>query len=91
MNGDRQQWSSERGVELEPPPEASDVTEDLTKAAMWGNIALLEGLLENGADPNLPNLDGNTALHVAASYGERECASVLLSYKGGRRACGVCA
>lgn len=77
MSSDQQQWEREQ-------PEASDVTEDLTKAAMWGNIALLEGLLENGADPNLPNLDGNTALHVAASYGERECASVLLSYKGGR-------
>uniref|UniRef100_A0A1X7UH02 non-specific serine/threonine protein kinase n=1 Tax=Amphimedon queenslandica TaxID=400682 RepID=A0A1X7UH02_AMPQE len=59
----------------------SDVTEDLTAAAMWGDVALLESLLSNGADPNLPNSQGNTALHVACYYGERECASILLHYK----------
>lgn len=58
-------------------------TEDLlASAAMWGDLTLLESLLENGADPNLPNTQGNPPLHVAAYYGELECASVLLSYKG---------
>lgn len=60
----------------------SDVTEDLTAAAMWGDVDLLESLLQNGADPNLPNAQGNTALHVACYYGERECANILLNYKG---------
>ena len=60
----------------------SDVTEDLTAAAMWGDVQLLESFLSNGADPNLPNNQGNTALHVACYYGERECASILLNYKG---------
>lgn len=59
-----------------------DVTEDLTAAAMWGDVQLLEGFLTNGADPNLPNSQGNTALHVACYYGERECASILLDFKG---------
>lgn len=58
-------------------------TEDLlASAAMWGDLTLLESLLENGADPNLPNTQGNPPLHVASYYGELECASVLLSYKG---------
>ena len=58
-------------------------TEDLlSSAAMWGDLTLLESLLENGADPNLPNTQGNPPLHVASYYGELECASVLLSYKG---------
>ena len=60
----------------------SDVTEDLTAAAMWGDVDLLESLLQNGADPNLPNAQRNTALHVACYYGERECANILLNYKG---------
>lgn len=58
-------------------------TEDLLiSAAMWGDIPLLESLLENNADPNLPNAQGNSPLHIAAYYGETECASLLLSYKG---------
>ena len=62
--------------------QASDVAEDLTAAAMWGNLKFLESLIQYGADPNLLNSQGNTALHVAVYYGELECASVLLSYKG---------
>lgn len=60
----------------------SDVSEDLTAAAMWGDLKLLESLLENGADPNPPDSRGNIALHVACYYGETECASVLLHHKG---------
>ena len=55
---------------------------DLTSAAMWGDKELLESLLKNGADPNFPNHQGNSALHEAAYYGELECASILLEYKG---------
>lgn len=63
-------------------PQPSDVSEDLTAAAMWGDLNLLESLLENGADPNLFNSQGDTALHMAAYYGETECASQLLTFKG---------
>ena len=59
-----------------------DLSEDLTKAAMWGNLKLLDSLLENGADPNFPNAMGNSPLHEAAYYGEIECANSLLEYKG---------
>ena len=54
----------------------------LTSAAMWGDKELLEGLLKYGADPNSPNAQGNSPLHEAAYYGELECASILLDYKG---------
>ena len=64
------------------PSGGSDLYEDLTSAAMWGRLGLLESLLDNGADPNFPNGMGNTALHEAAYYGERECVSVLLHHKG---------
>ena len=58
--------------------------EDLTAAAMWGDSQLLEGyLMNNNVDPNLLNAQGNTALHVASYYGERECANTLLTFKGG--------
>lgn len=58
------------------------VASDLTSAAMWGDKELLESLLVNGADPNFPNQQGNSALHEAAYYGELECASILLDHKG---------
>jgi ankyrin repeat protein len=54
----------------------------LAKAAMFGNREMLEELLVNGADPNLPDSNGNCPLHEAAQYGETECASLLLTHKG---------
>ena len=62
--------------------ELATIAEDLTAAAMWGEAQLLEGYLLNGVDPNLVNAQGNTALHVASYYGERECANTLLTFKG---------
>ena len=65
----------------------SMVASDLTSAAMWGDKDLLESLLAHGANPDFPNDQGVSALHEAAYYGEIECASILLEYKGsgGRR------
>ncbi len=59
-----------------------DLSEELTKAAMWGNLKLLESLLEAGANPNFPNSRGDSPLHEAAYYGEIDCASCLLKFKG---------
>ncbi len=59
-----------------------DLSEEVTKAAMWGNLKLLESLLEAGADPNSPNARGDSPLHEAVYYGEKECAQCLLKYKG---------
>ena len=38
----------------------------LREAASRGEVEALEGILAAGADPNAPNLGGNTALHYAA-------------------------
>ena len=59
-----------------------DLTETLAKAALFGNKEMLESLLENDADPNIPNANGNYPLHEAAQYGETECASLLLAHRG---------
>ena len=46
-------------------------------------------LLDNGADPNLPDLRGRTPLHIAASLGFRDSAeastvSDVVLHDGGR-------
>lgn len=63
-------------------PQVSDLSDTLADAALFGNMVLLESLLENGADPNIPNSKGSYPLHEAAQYGETECASLLLAHKG---------
>lgn len=62
--------------------QVTDLSETLAKAALFGNKELLESLLENGADPNIPDSKGDYPLHQAAQYGETECASLLLAHKG---------
>lgn len=42
--------------------------------------ALARALLEDGADPNAVDGDGNTALHWAAENGATEVARVLIEY-----------
>ena len=39
---------------------------------------LLQLLLDNGADANVADYDGRTALHVAASEGHEACVQLLL-------------
>ena len=67
--------------------ELPDLSDTLCDAALFGDKALLESLLENGADPNIPNSTGSYPLHEAAQYGETECASILLAYKGSPKDC----
>ncbi len=43
-------------------------------------VPLLKLLLEHGADPDLPNLEGETALMIAARAGNLEAAELLLSH-----------
>ena len=64
--------------------DVTDLSETLVKATFYGNKELLESLLENGADPNIPISNGNYPLHEAAQSGETECASILLAHKGER-------
>lgn len=67
-------------------PQAIELSDTLAKAALFGNKEMLESLLENGADPNIPDSKGDCPLHEAAHYGETECASLLLAKKGHWRA-----
>ncbi len=64
--------------------EGADVNEmrfempPLAWAAMMGKTAAVELLLQNGADINGRNRDGNTALHLAAFMGRAETAELLI-------------
>lgn len=57
-------------LQFEMPP--------LTWAAMMGQTAAAELLLEHGADIKGKNRDGNTALHLAVFLGRAETAELLL-------------
>lgn len=65
--------------------EGADVNEmrfempPLAWAAMMGQTAATELLLEHGADINGRNQDGNTALHLAAFLGRAETAELLIN------------
>ncbi|EZG44180.1 ankyrin repeat protein, partial [Gregarina niphandrodes] len=49
-------------------------------AAELPNERLIHDLLDWGADPNLDQNTGNTALHYAAEGGQLECAKLMLRY-----------
>ena len=51
---------------------------DIAEAAKNGDIATVRALLNEQADPNVPMLDGSTALHWAANEGDLELAELLI-------------
>ena len=51
----------------------------LAEAAMRGDVAMVESLLERGADVDAAQGDGMTALHWAAERGDEEIAQLLIS------------
>lgn len=51
---------------------------DLLDATSRGDVAAVRALLEEGADPNVAQGDGLTALHVAAQEGNLKIARLLL-------------
>jgi hypothetical protein len=67
---------------------AIDAREDATGntalhyAAMFGNAALCDMLLQRGAAPALTNVHGNSPLHLAAACGKSAPACVLLLARG---------
>ncbi|KAH7310535.1 ankyrin repeat-containing domain protein [Stachybotrys elegans] len=48
-------------------------------AILGNDRQMVELLLSHGADPNIPDCDGNTAMMVAARYGHEDLLSYLLS------------
>ncbi|CAN6441923.1 unnamed protein product [Victoria cruziana] len=47
-------------------------------AAQRGDVSLLKQLLRSGLDPNESDMDGKTALHLAAAGGNEECVQLLI-------------
>ena len=47
-------------------------------AALWGDVEIVEVLLERGADPNVKDDNGQTPLHIAAQEGHVDVVRVLL-------------
>lgn len=52
----------------------------LLEACYWSRPATARLLLENGADVNIADGSGNTALHFACIYGSVSCARLLLDH-----------
>lgn len=51
-------------------------------AAQWGNRAMVQYLLDNGADVGLKNTAGESAVALALKNGHRDIAVLLRSYGG---------
>jgi ankyrin repeat protein len=62
-------------------PENLDSTMQLLFMACRGDVKGVEDLLNEGIDVNSIDLDGRTALHIAACEGHVEVAKLLLSRK----------
>ena len=70
----------EKGVPGDEQKDAAAPTSATSAASATGSssMKLLQLLLDNGADANVADYDGRTALHVAASEGHEACVQLLL-------------
>ncbi|KAH1212865.1 Potassium channel AKT1 [Glycine max] len=57
-----------------------DLPISLLFAASRGDDMLLQQLLKKGSDPNEPDKNGKTALHITASKGRDHCVALLLEH-----------
>eukprot|EP00741_Cyanophora_paradoxa_P022765 tig00021517_g21986.t1 len=59
----------------------ADAAMQCQRAAAAGDVKQLGRLIENGVDPNLPDYDGRTALHIASAEGNLAVVQYLISVK----------
>ncbi|XP_062098454.1 potassium channel AKT1-like [Humulus lupulus] len=57
-----------------------DLPISLCFAATRSDDLLLQRLLNRGSDPNEPDVNGRTAMHIAAANGDEHCVVLLLEY-----------
>src|SRR3954453_5289263 len=69
------QKDTRQATSMKLPPAKSSTVAD---AAMKGDLAAVKKLVAQGADVNIPQGDGMTALHWAADRGDSAMAEVLL-------------
>ena len=74
----RRSPTSEDGLSV---PENLDSTMQLLFLACKGDVEGLQDLLDQGVDVNSIDLDGRTALHIAACEGHADVVKLLLSRK----------
>lgn len=58
-----------------------DITTSLHHASSNGHIAVMQGVLDSGANIDAVDCDGNTALHLAVTNGQKEAMDLLLDQK----------
>lgn len=76
--GRQSSLAPERVTESEEIPEAIDHTLRLMFLAKEGDLKGIEELLDEGADANFSDIDGRTALHIAACQGHTDVVELLL-------------
>ena len=73
QEGPAAEEEEEEEEEEEPGKEST-----IINAASAGSLDRLKELLKEGADPDMKDEEGRTALHFASGYGELECMEALL-------------
>lgn len=75
---EREKGSEERGEVEEDVVEAINPTVKLMYLANEGDLQGIEELLDDGTDVNFSDIDGRTAVHVAACQGHADVVELLL-------------
>lgn len=72
-----------RGVDLSKPDKTGPRNTPLIWAVFENNKDIISLLLKLGADPNVPNRDGNTALMRSVIHGDESAGIVVMLIKAG--------
>jgi len=77
---DAAEWLLRQGADPNRPSANALAVRPLHSAMASGRAAIVRALLKHGADPDMRQPDGSTALHMAAKHGQAELAFLLLSH-----------